>query len=154
MLEEKESPFSQIQSENQMEENKQFIGPMPGPMDLEPAEEPEEEEGDYIKPPMDLKVKLFVINEDGNWSDCGVGTLVFLSKYELIVCSDNISGDEPDFIETERKLKLRGGHNEETEDLFGKDRGDLLLKVDLKEGKEYLKTQSKLKKVKVAKLRF
>lgn len=38
--------------------------------------------------PEEFQVKVFVINMDGNWSDCGVGILIFLNNFEIVVCTD------------------------------------------------------------------
>lgn len=119
-----------------------IIGPEPRP-------DEEEEEGMFgrrerrMRRPDELKVKVFIINEDGNWSDCGIGTLIFLTKTEIIVCSDDNNLKERDVIAPDRAKKLRGGHGTSSLEVMNSDRGELLLNLDLKDAKDFMKSQSR-----------
>jgi hypothetical protein len=93
--------------------------------------------------PEEFQVKVFVINLDGNWSDCGVGVLMFLDNYQIAVCTDGNDQTGKDFMEDYRAEALRDNIGKSSEPLLGIDRGEVILKVDLREAKDFMKSQSK-----------
>jgi hypothetical protein len=93
--------------------------------------------------PEEFQVKVFVINMDGNWSDCGVGVLIFLNNFEIAVCTDGNDQTGKDFMDEDRAESMRGNIGKHSEPLLGVDRGEIILKVDLREAKDFMKSQSK-----------
>lgn len=107
------------------------------------AEAKMEEELNIYPTPEEYQVKVFVINQDGNWSDCGVGVLIFLNNFEITVCTDGNDQAGRDFMEDDRADAMRGNIGKNSEPLLGVDRGEIILKIDLREGREFSKSQSK-----------
>lgn len=142
MLEEFEHAKLLNQENGSSNETEEVIGPLPRPniYGLDGSMSPAKE----IERPDELKVKVFVINEDGNWSDCGIGTLIFISNTEVVICSDDNDLKERDVIAPDRANKLRGGHGKDSLEIMNADRGELLVKLNLKKAKDFIKTQSKL----------
>lgn len=143
MLEELEKSNFELNPNDTIEfdSGREVIGPQP-----RPSEEMEDlliEKEKKIDRPDELKVKVFIINEDGNWSDCGIGTLIFLSMTEIVVCSDDNDLKERDVIAPDRAKKLRGGHGTSSLEVMNMDRGELLVNLDLNSAKDFMKTQSK-----------
>ncbi len=102
-----------------------------------------EEEHVFYPTPEEFQVKVFVINMDGNWSDCGVGMLIFMNNFDIVVCTDGNDQAGKDFMDDKRERALRNYLGKCSESLLGKDRGDLIIKVDLREAKLFTKSQSK-----------
>lgn len=67
-----------------------------------------EEEALMHPTPEEFQVKVFVINLDGNWSDCGVGMLIFLNTSEIVVATDGNDQTGKDYLEESRAENMRG----------------------------------------------
>lgn len=142
MLREYEQDILLNQTNGSTDEADGIFGPYQRPS-YEHMEEPLSP-GNSVEKPDELKVKVFIINDDGNWSDCGIGTLIFINNTEIVVCSDDNDLKERDVIAPDRGLKLRGGYGTSSLEIMNNDRGELLLKLDLKNAKNFIKTQSKI----------
>lgn len=83
-------------------------------------------------------VKVFIINYDGNWSDCGAGRITFKvgpnDEIEIKVTRDNDPfDDDRDEIEKSREEKLRGDELKNP---------SVILKCSLSKGKNFSRNQS------------
>ena len=141
MIEEKDN-----QGLQDLPDNSPMMGsaaPMPPRLPSPPRLPPEPNYSSEPQIPDEYIVKVFVINEDGNWSDCGVGKLIFLTHKDVVVCAEKHDQKDRDVISANRAEKLRGGGGKSSTEVIGEDRGELLLKVDLTMTEEFVKTQSK-----------
>jgi len=86
-----------------------------------------------------FKVKVFVINEDGNWSDCGMGTIVKDLDSAIIVYQPKGDPRDRDFIEESRLRKLKGGDLQ----INYEDKGELILRATISEAIDFKRSQSK-----------
>lgn len=99
-------------------------------------------ENSYMESPFERYdraiVKVFIINYDGNWSDCGAGRISFEIESEtqviLTVLAEGENLDEEkDPIEEVRMKKLRGIHLEDS---------NMILKVNMNKGSSFTRSQS------------
>lgn len=60
----------------------------------------------------------------------------------MVVSEDNDMSTR-DFMEDERRAKLRSNVPVDSKEILGQDRGEILMKLDLRKGAQFMKSQCK-----------